>query len=162
MPKPAKPIPEGYTAMTPALVVSDAKRALEVYKQAFDAKVKSIAPAPDGKRLMHAEVEIFGAMLMFSDSFPEMGGPPAPAPGARHPFSIHMYVDNADAVVDRAVKAGFQVTMPLMDMFWGDRYARLRDPFGHDWAIATHKEDLTPEELNARQKAWEAEMAKGH
>jgi uncharacterized glyoxalase superfamily protein PhnB len=146
-----KAIPEGYHSLTPSLTVSDAKKAIEFYQKAFGAKELNRAPGPDG-RLMHAEIKIGDSILMLNDSFPEMGGNPAPAADASLPSSLHLYVENADAVFERAVKAGATVTMPLMDMFWGDRYGRIRDPFGHSWAIATHKEDLTPEQMMARQQ----------
>ena len=146
----AKAIPEGFHSLTPTITVANAKKAIEFYQKAFGAKEISRAEGPGGK-LMHAEIEIGDSILMLSDSFPEMGGPPAPANDAPIPASIHLYVENADAVWERALAAGATVTMPLADMFWGDRYGKVRDPFGHSWAIATHKEDLTPEQVKQRQ-----------
>jgi uncharacterized glyoxalase superfamily protein PhnB len=143
-------IPEGFHSLTPSLTVSDARKAIEFYKQAFGARVVSIADGPQG-RVMHSELKIGDSIIMVNDSFPEMGGAAPPAPDANLPSSLHLYVENADAVFERAVKAGAKVTMPLMDMFWGDRYGKVRDPFGHVWAIATHKEDLTPEQVAQRQ-----------
>ena len=146
-----KAIPEGFHSLTPVITVADAKKAIEFYVKAFGAKEISRAPGPDG-RLMHAEIKIGDSVLMLSDPFPEMGGGEAPAPDATLPSSIHLYVENADAAWERATSAGAKVTMPLMDMFWGDRYGKVRDPFGHTWAIATHKEDLTPEQMQKRQQ----------
>ncbi len=147
----AKPIPEGFHNLTAVITVSDAKKAIEFYQKAFGAKEISRAPGPDGK-IMHAELRIGDSVLMLSDAFPEMGGSPAPKPDAQIPSSLHLYVENADAVWEKATKAGATVTMPIADMFWGDRYGKIRDPFGHSWAIATHKEDLTPDQMQKRQQ----------
>jgi uncharacterized glyoxalase superfamily protein PhnB len=146
-----KAIPAGFHSITPTLVVSDTKKAIEFYQKAFGASEISRAPGPDG-RIMHAEIKVGDSIIMLNDAFPEMGGPAAPAREANLPCGLHLYVENADAVWERAVAAGATVTMPIMDMFWGDRYGKLRDPFGHSWSIATHKEDLTPEQMAKRQE----------
>ena len=146
-----KAIPEGFHSLTTTLVVSNTKKAIEFYQKAFGAKTISIAEGPGGS-IMHAEIRIGDSNIMLNDAFPEMGGPAAPAADANLPVGLHLYVDNVDAVWERAVKAGATVTMPLTDMFWGDRYGKLRDPFGIGWSMATHKEDLTPEEVGRRQE----------
>ena len=152
-----RPIPEGYHTLTPYLAVEDAARAIEFYKDAFGAEEIHRMPGPDGS-IAHAELQIGDSKLMLSDPFPqsnvrppsERGGPTA---------SVFMYVDDADAVFEQAQTAGATVSMPLEDMFWGDRFGSLTDPFGHIWSIATHKEDLSEEEMAERSKAAMAEMA---
>lgn len=146
MSKPAvKPIPDGIHSLTPHLVCSDAPKAIEFYKQAFNATEETRLPGPDGK-LWHAALRIGDSMLMLMDEFPDMGGfSPKSLKGS--PVTIHLQVEDVDAVVKQAVAAGAKVTMPLADMFWGDRYAALEDPFGHHWSVATHIRDLTPEEI---------------
>ena len=151
-----RPIPEGYHSLTPYLAVEDAARAIEFYKDAFGAEEIHRMPGPDGS-IAHAELQIGDSKLMLSDPFPqsnvrppsERGGPTA---------SVFMYVDDADAVFEQAQTAGATVSMPLEDMFWGDRFGSLTDPFGHVWAMATHKEDLSEEEMAERSKAAMAEM----
>lgn len=143
------PIPEGFRTVTPSLIVDDAAAAIDFYVRAFDAQELGRFPAPDGK-IMHAELQIGDSRFMLNDEFPEMGCNRSPRTLGSSTASIHLYVPDADAVFERAVAAGATVTMPLMDAFWGDRYGRLTDPFGHDWAIATHQEDLSPEEMERR------------
>ncbi len=143
-----RPIPEGYTAVTPALTVRDAARAIEFYTRAFGARELGRMPSPDG-RIWHAELQIGDARLMLADEFPEMGGQAAESLGGT-PVSLHLYVQDADAVVQRATDAGATVIQPLMNAFWGDRYGRLKDPFGHEWGVATHVEDVSEEEMQRR------------
>jgi len=143
-----KSIPDGFHSLTPHLVVSDAAGAIEFYEQAFGAEEIMRAPAPSGDRLMHAEVRIGDSILMMSDTYPEFGGQ-NPQDLGGSPLAINLYCDDVDAMVDKAVAAGATVSMPPADMFWGDRYARLLDPFGHIWAIACHVRDVTPEEMTA-------------
>jgi PhnB protein len=140
-----KAIPEGMHALTPHLVCAGAADAIEFYKKAFNAVELVRLPGPQG-RLMHASLRIGDSTLMLVDEMPEHGalGPKA-LKGS--PVTIHLYVENADATVEQAVAAGAKVTMPVADMFWGDRYGQLEDPFGHRWSVATHKRDLTPEEI---------------
>jgi PhnB protein len=144
MPK-VKPIPDGMTAITPHLVCAGAADAIEFYKKAFGAVEETRLPGPGG-RLMHAMIRINGAALMLVDEMPEWGalGPKA-LKGS--PVTIHLYVADADAFVARAVKAGAKVTMPLADMFWGDRYGQIQDPFGHNWSVGTHVRDVTEKEM---------------
>ena len=140
-----KPIPDGYHSITPYLTVRDAARAIEFYKQAFGAVPKAVMNSPDGK-VMHAELLIGDSVVMLADEFPEFGSlSPQTTGGAG--LGLHIYIDGVDAAFDRAVQAGATVEMPVMDMFWGDRYGKLKDPFGHKWSIATHTADLSAEEM---------------
>jgi PhnB protein len=154
-----QPIPEGYHSLTPYLAVEDASKAIEFYKEAFGAEENLRMPGPDGK-IAHAELQIGDSKLMLSDPFPhsnvrppvERGGPTG---------SVFMYVDDVDATFEQAQRAGAEVVSELEDMFWGDRFGTLSDPFGHVWSIATHKEDLSEEEMAERSKAAMAEMGAG-
>ena len=143
--KPVKPIPDGMHSLTPHLVCADASAAIDFYRRAFGAEETARLPGPDGK-LIHAAVRIGNSTLMLVDEMPQWGslGPKA-LKGS--PVVIHLYVTDVDAVVAKAVAAGAKVTMPVGDMFWGDRYGQLEDPFGHKWSVATHTRDLTPEEM---------------
>ena len=152
MAKTVKAIPEGYGSVTPHLVVRGAARAIEFYKRAFGAEEAMRMPSRDGQKVMHAELRIGDSLVFLNDEFPEMGAR-APESLGGTPVTLHLYVQDADAVFARAVAAGARPLMPLQDMFWGDRYGKLADPFGHEWAIATHKEDLTPEEIGKRVAA---------
>ncbi len=140
-----KPIPAGMHSVTPHLVCAGAADAIEFYKKAFNAVETARLPGPDGK-LMHAAVRIGDSMVMLTDESPDWGcfGPRS-LNGS--PVTIHLYVDDVDAVVDQAVKAGGKIIMPVEDMFWGDRYGKLEDPFGHHWSVATHLREVTPEEM---------------
>jgi uncharacterized glyoxalase superfamily protein PhnB len=146
------PIPDGYHSVTPHLVIDGAARAIEFYQQAFGAEVVMTVPAPDGK-LMHAELTIEGSRVMLADDNPAMGPPRSPAALGGSSVTLHLYVADADAAIARAEKAGATVTMPAADMFWGDRYGTVKDPFGHDWGIATHVRDLSPEETAQAMQA---------
>jgi len=140
-----KPIPDGYHTLTPYLTVRDAVRAIEFYKQAFGATERGVMKGPDGK-VMHAELMIGDSIIMLGDEYPEFGAlSPQSSGGAG--MGLHIYVDGVDAAFDRAVKAGAQVEMPVTDQFWGDRYGKLKDPFGHKWSIATHTKDLSMDEM---------------
>jgi len=144
----AKPLPEGQRSVTPHLVVRDAARALDFYKEALGAEELVRIPAPGGL-LMHAELRLGDSKVFLVDEFPEspMEGIGSPPQIGATTVTIHLFVDDVDAVVQRASAAGAKVTQPPTDMFWGDRYARIVDPFGHSWSIATHLEDLTPEQI---------------
>jgi len=150
------PIPEGYHSLQIYLAVDDAAKAIDFYKEAFGADEQMRMPGPDGK-VAHAELLIGDSRLMLSDPFEhsnvrppsERGGPTA---------SVFMYVDDVDATFEQAQKAGATVVSELEDMFWGDRFGTVADPFGHVWAMATHKEDLSEEEMAERSKAAMAEM----
>ena len=150
-----KAIPDGYHSLTPYLTVRDAARAIEFYKQAFGAVEKGVMKGPDGK-IMHAELIIGDSIVMLADEFPEYGSM-SPLSTGGSGMGLHIYVEDVDSAFDRAVKAGASVDMPVMDMFWGDRYGKLHDPFGHKWSIATHKADLSMEEM---KKGMDEMMAK--
>jgi uncharacterized glyoxalase superfamily protein PhnB len=154
-----KAIPDGYHTITPHLTVRDANRALEFYKKAFGAEVLHVAPAPGGK-VMHAALKIGDSILMLNDEFPEYGGDRAPTAAAGSGVALHIYLENVDAAFERALSAGATVKMPLMDMFWGDRYGTVIDPFGHKWSLATHNRDMSQEEMQAEQEKAFAKMPK--
>ena len=145
-----RPIPEGYHSVTPSLVVNGAAEAIAFYTRAFGAVERFRMPAPDGQKLWHAEIQIGDSRLMLSDEFPEMCGTVSPKTLGGSPVGVHLYVEDADATVQRAVDAGATVVMPLTDMFWGDRFGGIEDPFGHRWSIATHVEDVNEEEMARR------------
>ena len=153
----AKPIPEGYHTASPYLAVDDAARAIEYYEQAFGAQEVVRMDAPGGK-IGHAELEIGDSKLMLSDPFPQSSVRPPGAVGGTT-ASVFMYVEDVDAVVKQAVDAGATVTMEVADQFWGDRFGTVSDPFGHVWSIATHVEDLTPEQIAERGQEAMAAMS---
>jgi uncharacterized glyoxalase superfamily protein PhnB len=146
-----KPIPDGMHSVTPHLVCAGAADAIEFYKKAFGAVDLGRLPGPKG-RLMHAAIRIGDSTVMLVDEMPEWGAfGPKSLKGS--PVTIHLYVQDVDASVARAVAAGAKITMPLDDMFWGDRYCKVEDPFGHHWSIATHVREVSPEEMQqAMQK----------
>lgn len=146
-----KPIPEGMHSVTPHLTCAGAAEAIEFYKKAFGAIEMGRMPGPGGK-LMHAQLRIGDSPIMLVDEFPEWGGKGPKALGGT-PVAIHLYVPDADAVFKTAVAAGATVKMEMADMFWGDRYGVVIDPFGHMWSIATHIKDMTPEEMAQAGKA---------
>lgn len=156
-----KPVPEGYHTVTAYLVQRDTKRALEFYGKAFGAETKMSMSGPGG-RIVHAEIKIGDSMVFMSDEWPEMS-PETKSPQAAGCVTgtIFLYVPDVDSVFKRAVDAGARVVMPVTDMFWGDRFGKIADPFGHHWGIATHKEDVTPEEMKKRQAEWQKSMAQG-
>jgi uncharacterized glyoxalase superfamily protein PhnB len=158
MAKAAHYVPAGFRTLTPHIIVKDATRYIDFMKKAFGAQEVSRMPGPGGK-LMHAEVNIGDSRIMLNDHFPEFGTPPI-AEGF-WPMVLHVYVPNADATFAQAQAAGCQVTMPLADQFWGDRYGQLKDPFGFTWSVATHKEELTPEEMQQRMQAM-SQQQHGH
>ena len=146
-----KPIPDGYHTITPQLIVSDGVKAIEFYKQALGAEERGRFLTPDGKAVMHAELKIGNSILMLGGEHPPQCLSPKSRGGTS--VSLYIYVENADAAFDRAVKAGCTVKMPLSDQFWGDRYGQVEDPFGHQWSIATHKQDLSEQQIAANAKA---------
>lgn len=144
------PIPAGHHSITPHLVIKGASEAIEFYKKAFGAEERSRMPFPGphgSVRLGHAELQVGDSKLFLADEFPEHG---ILGPQGSSPVTIHLYVTGADAIFNQAIAAGATVSMPLMDMFWGDRYGKLVDPYGHTWSIAEHLEDLTPEQMQER------------
>ena len=145
-----KPVPEGFHTVTPYLVVDDGARALEFYQKAFGAKERMRMPGPDGK-ISHAEITIGDSIIML--------GPAQANTGVRSPeslgsstVSIFLYLEDVDSTFKKALSAGAKEAQPLADQLWGDRYGRLTDPFGHSWSLATHKEDVSPEEMSKRMQ----------
>lgn len=154
--KSVKAVPEGFHTVTPSLVLNDAAAAIEYYKKAFGATevVRMLGP---GGNVMHGEIKIGDSLIMLADEFPEMSRSPRTLKGTAS--SVMLYVDDVDSVFKQAIDAGGTAIMPPADMFWGDRFSKLVDPFGHEWEIATHKEDVAPEEMQKRQEAFFAQMA---
>ncbi len=150
-------IPEGYHSITPAITCKGAAKAIEFYKEVFHAKEISRMTMPNNM-IGHADLMIGNSHLMLNDEFPGMAS--APAPNSLSAVNLFMYTDNVDDLFNRAVKAGCKVEMPLSNQFWGDRYGKLRDPFGHQWGLAQHVEDVAPEEMKKRSDAWAAQMSK--
>jgi PhnB protein len=145
-----KAIPEGHHSLTPSLVCKNCAKAIDFYKEVFHAKELGRMEGPGGS-IGHAELQIGDSRVMLSDEFPGMAG------GGSYTI---LYTDGADSVWERAVKAGAKVEMPLQNQFWGDRFGKVRDPFGHAWGIAQHVEDVAPDEMSRRAKAWMDQMSK--
>lgn len=146
--------PKGYHSVTPSIIVRDTAKAIDFYKEAFGAEEIGRMPAPDGS-IMHAEIKIGDSLVMLGEEN-EQWGTRSPLSTNGNPSSLHIYVDNVDASFDRAIKAGAKVRYPLEDAFWGDRYGKVTDPFGHEWALATRVKDLTPEEMDKAGREWMA------
>jgi uncharacterized glyoxalase superfamily protein PhnB len=140
------PIPEGFHTITPTLIVDGAAAAIEFYVRAFGAVELFRAASPDGEKIMHAMIQIGDSKVMLGDEFPDWGCRGPRSVGGT-PVSLHLYVEDADAFYEAAVAAGVTATMPICDAFWGDRYAKVVDPFGHEWAIASRKRIVGDEEL---------------
>jgi len=151
-------VPTGYHTLTPYMTVRDAARAIEFYKQAFGAIERGAMKGPDGK-IMHAELIIGDSIVMLADEQPQFGALSPQSTGGAG-MGLHIYTEDVDLAFARAVKAGAKVEMPVSDMFWGDRYGKLADPFGHKWSIATHKADLSAEEMERGMKAMMEDMPK--
>jgi PhnB protein len=142
-------VPEGFHCVTPHLTVRDAPAMIEFYKRAFGAVENRRAPGPDGKTIMHAEIQIGDSKVFLNDEFPDMNAL-SPLSSNSTPVTLHLYVEDADKQFEQALGAGAEVVMPLDDAFWGDRYGIVKDPSGHQWSIGTHKEDLTPAQIEQR------------
>lgn len=142
-------IPAGFHTLTPHLIIKDAGKAIEFYKQAFGAEELTRMPMPDG-RIMHACLRIGDSTLFLADEFPEHNCGLSPQTLQKAHATMHLFVEDVDRAYQRALNAGAQVLMPPQDMFWGDRYGLLVDPFGQPWSLATHKEELTPEQIKER------------
>ena len=151
-----KPIPEGYHSVTPALAIDGAAEAIEFYKRAFAATERYRMPGPEG-RIAHAELQIGDSVVMLSDPFPDSSVKSPSALGGTT-VGIFVYVEDVDAVFQQAVDAGATVTMELENQFWGDRFGSVTDPYGHHWSLATHVEDVPPEEMEERAKQAMAAM----
>ena len=154
-----KPIPEGSHSITPGLVVKDARKAIEFYKNALGAKELLVMPGPDGRSVMHAELQIGDSKFYLGDESPEWGAISPQTLGGSG-VSLNIYTEDCDTMFKRALAAGATVKMPLTDMFWGDRYGKITDPFGHNWGISTHVEDVSEADMDRRAKEWMASMAK--
>ncbi len=152
-----QPVPAGYSSVTPSLTFKDSAKALEFYKKSFDAKVLDFLPSPAGKGIMHATMQIGNSIIMMGDEMPQCKS--AETLGSC-PISLYIYVPDADAAFSQAVAAGATATMPVSDMFWGDRAGNVTDPFGYHWMIATHTRDLSKDEIKKGAEAFFAQMAK--
>lgn len=151
--------PDGFHTLTPYFAVHDAAAAIEFYKKAFNAEEHTRMEGSGGS-IMHAELRIGDSVLMLGDEAPEMGAS-SPKTIGDSPVGVMIYVEDVDAAFNQAVEAGAEVEMPPMDMFWGDRFCKIKDPFGHKWSLATHVEDVDGEEMAKRAEAAAAEMAGG-
>lgn len=156
-----QPVSPQHEGLIPHLVCDPCAEAIEFYKKAFGAEELCRLPAPDGRKIMHAALRIGNNLVFLVDDFPEhcAGKSLSPKTLKGSPVTIHRYVENCDAAIKRAQDAGATVTMPPQDMFWGDRYGLVSDPFGHNWSFATHLKDLTPEEMQASMKEAFAQMS---
>ena len=154
-----KPVPEGFHTITVYLTVPSATEAIAYYEKAFGAKPIMRMPGPDGKSTVHAEIKIGDSVVMLSDENPQFGTTSPKTLGGT-PVVMHLYVPDADAFFDRAVKAGCEVKYPLMNAFWGDRMGKLIDKYGHLWNVATHIEDVSPAEMERRSAEFFKEFAK--
>jgi PhnB protein len=154
-----KPIPDGYRSITPYLFIKGAAQAIDFYKKVFGAKERMLMPGTNG-RIGHAELEIGDSLIMLADEHPEAGAlSPQTVGGSSN--SLHLYVDNMDAVIEKAVSAGAKVTRPAKDEFYGDRIGTFTDPFGQIWSVATHIEDVSPEEMKNRMAKAMSQAATG-
>jgi PhnB protein len=154
-----KPIPDGYHTVTPYLIVKDAAGAIDFYKKAFGAEEIMRCPGPDG-RIAHAEVKIGDSRVMLGDECPVMKARSPQSIGGT-PVGFCLYVKDVDVLSKQAIAAGAKVVQPVQDQFYGDRSGTFEDPFGHKWTIATHKEDVSPEELQKRMEAFAKKQAAG-
>jgi len=154
-----KAIPEGFHTITPMFMFKDARKAIEFYKRAFGAQERFAMPGPDGKGVMHAEVQIGNSIFMMGEENPQEPCKSAETIGGS-PVSFYIYLENVDEAFRIAMEAGAQVRMPVQDMFWGDRIGTVQDPFGYSWTLATHTKDLTPQEIQAGAQAAFAEMGR--
>jgi PhnB protein len=144
--------PKGYHSVTPGITVRDAAKAIDFYKEAFGAEELDRMEGPDGT-IMHAEIRIGDSIIMLGEENPTWGTKSPQTLGGVH-GTLHIYVDDADAAFAKAVAAGCETRFPLEDAFWGDRYGKVADPFGHEWGIATRVKELTPEETRKAAEAW--------
>ncbi|MBU5612985.1 VOC family protein [Geomonas azotofigens] len=152
-----KPIPEGFHSVTAMFMFKDCRKAIDFYKNAFGAVERYAMPGPDGRGIMHAELQVGDSIIMMGDEFPGENCKSAETLGAS-PISFYLYVDNVDAAFRRALEAGATEKMAVQEMFWGDRAGSLQDPFGYNWMLATHTRDLSPEEISAGAKAAFAQV----
>jgi len=151
-----KAVPDGYRGVIASLTCANASAAIDFYKKVLGAKEKARMPGPGGK-VMHAELEVNGSMVFVNDP---MG--PAAEPSKTRALQLYVYVENADQVFERAIAAGARSSMPVDDMFWGDRFGKFVDPYGHEWGVLTHVEDVSMEDMERRQKEFMAKVAGQH
>ncbi|HXZ79779.1 MAG TPA: VOC family protein [Terriglobales bacterium] len=156
-----KPIPEHFHTVTPGLVFRNAAKAIDFYKQAFGAQELMRMPGPDGKSIMHCELKIGDSVLFITDENP-YSNVKSPETVGTSTASVYLYVEDVDSAFQRALKAGGKETMPVADMFWGDRFGTFVDPFGYQWGLATHVADLTPQQIEEGQKKFMASMQQQH
>lgn len=149
--------PEGYQSVTPMLVLKDARKAIEFYKRAFGAVERYVMPGPDGKGVMHAEIMIGDSIIMMGEESPNEPCKSAETMGGS-PVSFYIYLEDVDKAFQKALDAGCVIKMPVQDMFWGDRFGSLNDPFGYNWGLATHTRDLTDQEIQEGARAMFAKM----
>ena len=154
-----KPVPEGYHAVTPSFMFKDSLKAIEFYKKAFGAKVLDLLPRPTGRGTMHATIQIGNSIMMMGDENPDMNCKSAETLGGS-PITLYVYVPDVDTAFKQAVAAGGKMTMPVADMFWGDRAGSIQDPFGYSWMIATHTRDVTTDEIRKGAEVFFAQMTK--
>ena len=154
-----RPIPEGYHSITPQLTCRDAARAIDFYKSVLGAKELMRMAGPDGK-VAHAELQIGDSRIMVNDEFPGRAFAPDPSAPATHSSSLFVYCEDVDTLYSSALQAGSRADMALENMFWGDRFGKFTDPFGHQWGVATHVEDVAPEEMQRRSEEMTKKMAK--
>ncbi len=155
----ARPVPQGFHTVTPSLVVRDSAKAIEFYKRALGAQEITRMPGPDGK-IMHAELKIGDSVVFIADENPQMGNIKSPQTLGGCTGVLHVYVPNVDELFKQAISAGGKESMAVADQFWGDRYGSFIDPFGYSWGVATHKEDLNPQEMKVRTQEFFSGMAK--
>lgn len=154
-----RPIPEGYRSLSPALTCKNAARAIDFYKNVFGAVVHARMEGPGGM-IMHAELQVGDSRIFLNDEFPGMSEAPDPkTPASKTGYTTFVYTEDVDSVVKRAVDGGSRLDMPVQNMFWGDRYGKFTDPFGHNWGVATHVEDVSAEEMKRRTEAMSKQMA---
>jgi PhnB protein len=157
MPNAVRPIPEGYHSITPQLTCRDAARAIDFYKNVLGAREIMRMQSPGGK-VMHAELQLGDSRFMLNDEMPGMSMAPSPSP--MQPTSLFVYTEDVDTLYNRALKAGAKENMAPSNMFWGDRFGKFTDPFGHQWGVATHVEDVAPDEMKRRSEEMTKQMAK--
>jgi PhnB protein len=151
-----RPVPDGYHTITPSLTCRNAEQAIDFYKKALGAVITVNMPSPDGK-VSHAEMKIGDSTIFLNDEMPGMAS--APSQTSTPSVYLFLYVPDVDSMFKSAIAAGATVTMPVQDMFWGDRYGKFVDPFGHHWGVATHVEDVSPSEIKTRAAAFYARAA---
>ena len=156
-----KPMPEGYHSLTPGLTVKDARKAIAFYKKAFDAKELLVLDMPDGK-IMHAELKIGDSIFMLGEECPEMKEMKSAESLGGSPISLNIYLGDVDAAFKKAVAAGAKGVKQPEEMFWGDRYGLVKDPFGYSWGLLTHVKDVSPEEMKKAAKEMHGTMAAAH